>query len=155
MQVKNGCCPLHRLVAFQSKWVLTAQAQVYFCDPRSPWQRGSNENANGPRDPIDDGRNEARCKKRAASDPDAPDSRVVEKFDVFQGLTQIIEHGRSAFKKCATVAGRRNAAGAAVEQRHAHGPLQISNRSGYGGLRCVRSAAALFMLPACTTVIRI
>ena len=26
---------------------LAADLPVYFCDPRSPWQRGSNENTNG------------------------------------------------------------------------------------------------------------
>jgi len=28
-------------------FTLDAQCPVYFCDPRSPWQRGSNENTNG------------------------------------------------------------------------------------------------------------
>ena len=34
-------------MADHRRFTLTTDIKVYFCDPRSPWQRGSNENANG------------------------------------------------------------------------------------------------------------
>ena len=34
-------------MADHKRFTLVTDVQVYFCDPRGPWQRGSNENTNG------------------------------------------------------------------------------------------------------------
>ncbi len=39
-------------LAHHKRFSVATDVAVYFCDPRSPWQRGSNENTNGPAAPV-------------------------------------------------------------------------------------------------------
>jgi len=39
-------------MAQHERFSVATGVPVYFCDPRSPWQRGSNENTNGPAAPV-------------------------------------------------------------------------------------------------------
>jgi transposase, IS30 family len=34
-------------MAAHARFTINTGVAVYFCDPRNPWQRGSNENTNG------------------------------------------------------------------------------------------------------------
>lgn len=41
-----GCSRIRHRSGWSARFVV-AGVPVYFCDPASPWQRGSNENTNG------------------------------------------------------------------------------------------------------------
>ena len=75
--------------------------------------------------PIDESRNKARCEQGGASDPHFPSRRVGEELDVLRRLAQTIEHSHSAIKQGATVLGRIDALGVAVEQPHANSTFQF------------------------------
>ena len=61
-------------LADHQRLTLATEVEVYFCDPRSPWQRGSNENTNRFAAPISSAwhrsvlaqSGQAQCHRKAA-----------------------------------------------------------------------------------------
>src|SRR6266545_5616419 len=78
-----------------------------------------------PGEPIDESRSEARGQQGAASNPQFPSRRVGKKLDILYRLAQDIEQSRSAIEQGATVLGRLDTLGVAVEQAHAECMLQF------------------------------
>ena len=70
-------------MAEHKQFSIDSGVKVYFCDPHSPWQRGSNENTNGllrqyfPEDARAPSPRAPRRGRRGAQRPAAQDTRVI------------------------------------------------------------------------------
>jgi hypothetical protein len=107
------------------------------------------------REPLDDGRNEGRGVNGAGSDSHFSGRWVSEKLDVLHRLVQVIEYGRSAIEQRTTVGSRRHTLGVAIEQLTPNARSSSAIDLETAGWVILRTTAALFMLPACSTAIRI
>jgi len=82
-----------------------------------------------PGKPIDNGRYETRGQQGGASDPNFSGSRVSEKLDIPHRLAQVIEHGRSTIEQGATIHGRFDPPGCALDQTHTNDVFQFRSRA--------------------------
>ena len=78
-------------------------------------------------EPIDESRNKARGQQGAASDPHFSGRGVGEKLDGLQRAAQVIEDSRPSIKQGATVFGRLDTLGVAIDQTHANGLFQFGD----------------------------
>ena len=82
-----------------------------------------------PRQPIDDGQNDALCQTRRCPDPQFSHGRIREEVDVLHGLRNLVEGGNAAFEQRATVLRRLDSLWTAVEDRDAERVLHLGDRS--------------------------
>jgi hypothetical protein len=88
-----------------------------------------------PREPVDNNGYEACGQAFAATNPQFSGPRVGEKFERFDALPELIEHGDAALEQCPAIDRGLNSMCSAVEQAQTHGVLDLSNRLGNRRLR--------------------
>src|SRR5262245_30096537 len=101
------------------------------------------------REPINNGRNKARSQYRAASDPQFSGSRIGQKYDILDALTELIEHGGAALRQGGAIDGRLGTVTVAFKQTHAEDVLKVRDCLRYDrprngkSLRCKRQTLVL------------
>ncbi len=79
-------------------------------------------------EPIDDGREEARVQRLQACDPHLSGRRVGEKFDLFDAMSEFIEHNGAPAKQRAAINSWLDALHGTIDEPHLERALQIGNR---------------------------
>src|SRR5262249_48024575 len=100
-------------------------------------------------EPLKKVRNDRKCDRERACDPNFTRCRVRQVLDVLDALLQLVEHDERALEQGMAIAGRLDALRASVKESYAEPMLQIGNDlrhrwNGYTELRrCFRHATAL------------
>jgi hypothetical protein len=96
-----------------------------------------------PRQPINDGSEEAGGANQRIPNPHLPGRRVGEKLDVLHALAQFVEYGHAAIKQRATAISCFDPLAVALEQAYAERMFQFRDRSRNGGLSYVEALRRL------------
>src|SRR5438445_5858242 len=86
-------------------------------------------------EPIDNGAKEPCRHRFGGSDPQLPAGWISQEFEFTHAGPHVVEYGCTSLQQCAAIERGFNTTRGAIEQRHPHDVLQISNCLRYDRLR--------------------
>ena len=87
------------------------------------------------RKPIDDGQNRPTGRILAASNPKFTRRRITQEFDVFDALSELIEHRKSTLEDDLTILRWLDSTWSTLKQADTESAFEVGDRSRNGGLR--------------------